>query len=135
MAPAGLDHHKLGMNKTLTSPLYVKFIRNEKEKIGGLFKFLAKFKTMKELRNLNIGILGGGQLGRMLSQAAIPLNIKLEHLDPDAQCPAANFSHKHTIGSFKETRDVREFGLNKDKIFKYIILRFKRVIFEILYLI
>jgi 5-(carboxyamino)imidazole ribonucleotide synthase len=75
---------------------------------------LAKFKAMKELRNLNIGILGGGQLGRMLSQAGVPLNVKLAHLDPDANCPASPYSKQHVIGSFKNSREVREFGKDKD---------------------
>ena len=69
---------------------------------------------MKELRNLNIGILGGGQLGRMLSQAGVPLNVKLAHLDPDANCPAGPYSKQHVVGSFKDSREVREFGKNKD---------------------
>lgn len=37
----------------------------------------------------SLAIIGGGQLGRMLALAAIPLGIKVHALDPDPQCPAA----------------------------------------------
>ncbi len=36
-----------------------------------------------------LAIIGGGQLGRMLALAAIPLGIKVHILDPDPRCPAA----------------------------------------------
>ncbi len=36
-----------------------------------------------------IGILGGGQLGRMLGQAAVAMGYRVGVLDPDAACPAA----------------------------------------------
>jgi 5-(carboxyamino)imidazole ribonucleotide synthase len=35
-----------------------------------------------------IGILGGGQLGRMLALAGIPLGMRFRFLDPDPDCPA-----------------------------------------------
>jgi 5-(carboxyamino)imidazole ribonucleotide synthase len=39
---------------------------------------------------MNLGVVGGGQLGRMLSQAALPLGIKTKFLDPsDQSCAAA----------------------------------------------
>lgn len=37
----------------------------------------------------DIGIVGGGQLGLMLVQAAIPLGLRTLVLDPDPRCPAA----------------------------------------------
>ncbi len=36
-----------------------------------------------------IGVLGGGQLGRMLALAAYPLGIRTTFLDPDASCPSS----------------------------------------------
>lgn len=36
-----------------------------------------------------IGVLGGGQLGRMLALAGIPLGLRFRFLDPDPSCPAA----------------------------------------------
>ncbi|MEX2442095.1 MAG: ATP-grasp domain-containing protein [Alkalispirochaeta sp.] len=37
----------------------------------------------------DIGIVGGGQLGLMLTEAAIPLGLRTLVLDPDPKCPAA----------------------------------------------
>lgn len=36
-----------------------------------------------------VGVLGGGQLGRMMALAGMPLGLKLRFLDPDPGCPAA----------------------------------------------
>ncbi|MHA8065999.1 5-(carboxyamino)imidazole ribonucleotide synthase [Aquirufa sp. ROCK2-A2] len=63
-----------------------------------------------------IGLLGGGQLGRMLLQAAIDLDFQIDCLDPDVNAPchtlAANFVH----GSFQDFDTVYQFGRNKDLI-------------------
>jgi 5-(carboxyamino)imidazole ribonucleotide synthase len=48
-----------------------------------------------------IGILGGGQLGRMLIQAGIDLNLKFKVLDPDIHAPCA------AISNFKEGKTYR----------------------------
>ena len=48
-----------------------------------------------------IGIVGGGQLGRMLALAAIPLGFEVTVLDPTPNCPAASCA-KQIVGSFKD---------------------------------
>ncbi len=63
-----------------------------------------------------IGVLGGGQLGRMLIQAANSLDIQLHMLDPDPQAPCALISHSFTQGSLLDYNTVLEFGQNKDLI-------------------
>ena len=42
-----------------------------------------------------IGILGGGQLGRMLSVAAARLGFRTCILEPGADCPASHVAHRH----------------------------------------
>ena len=39
--------------------------------------------------NKTIGIFGGGQLGRMMAQAALPLNIQCTFFEADTNCPSA----------------------------------------------
>ena len=39
--------------------------------------------------NKTIGIFGGGQLGRMMAQAALPLNIQCSFFEAETDCPAA----------------------------------------------
>ncbi|KAB5513207.1 phosphoribosylaminoimidazole carboxylase [Coniochaeta sp. 2T2.1] len=62
-----------------------------------------------------IGVLGGGQLGRMLIEAAGPLGIEVVVLD-DANCPARqiNLNSKHVTGSFKDPEKVRELARRVD---------------------
>lgn len=56
-----------------------------------------------------IGLLGGGQLGRMLCEAAGPLGIEVAVLDA-AACPAKqiNTSRRHVTGSFKDAARIRD---------------------------
>ena len=49
-----------------------------------------------------IGILGGGQLGRMLAMAARAMGYRIAILDPDPDCPAASFADVVVIGSFDD---------------------------------
>ncbi|KAM4059422.1 AIR carboxylase domain-containing protein [Hirsutella rhossiliensis] len=62
-----------------------------------------------------IGLLGGGQLGRMLCEAAGPLGYHVAVLDEDG-CPAkqVNGSDKHVCGSFKDAAKVRELAARCD---------------------
>lgn len=39
-----------------------------------------------------IGIFGGGQLGRMMAQAALPLNIQCTFFEANTDCPAGVLS-------------------------------------------
>lgn len=57
-----------------------------------------------------IGVLGGGQLGRMLCQAASCMGLKIAVLDPEKDCPARGLAYKHVVGSFRDTNAVREFA-------------------------
>jgi 5-(carboxyamino)imidazole ribonucleotide synthase len=61
-------------------------------------------------KNFKIGLLGGGQLGRMLLQAAIDLDIFVKVLDPDAQAPCASISSEFVNGSFLDFDTVYQFG-------------------------
>jgi 5-(carboxyamino)imidazole ribonucleotide synthase len=61
-----------------------------------------------------IGVLGGGQLGRMLLQAAIDWNVHLQFLDPDPQAPCAKIGHSFTCGSLQDFNTIYQFGRNKD---------------------
>ncbi|MCS6824167.1 MAG: 5-(carboxyamino)imidazole ribonucleotide synthase [Cytophagaceae bacterium] len=63
---------------------------------------------------LKLGILGGGQLGRMLIQAAADLDIETHVLDPDDDAPCKNFSTSFTKGSLTDYDSVYNFGKNMD---------------------
>ncbi|XAR53564.1 Phosphoribosylaminoimidazole carboxylase [Bertholletia excelsa] len=57
-----------------------------------------------------VGVLGGGQLGRMLCEAASQMAIKVIVLDPMENCPASALSHYHMVGSFDDGATVEEFS-------------------------
>ncbi|KAF7152251.1 hypothetical protein RHSIM_Rhsim01G0186900 [Rhododendron simsii] len=57
-----------------------------------------------------VGVLGGGQLGRMLCQAASQMAIKVIVLDPVENCPAGALSHCHVVGSYDDSVTVEEFA-------------------------
>ena len=49
-----------------------------------------------------IGILGGGQLGRMLGLAARAMGYRLAVLDPDPDCPAAGIADRMVVAGYDD---------------------------------
>lgn len=68
----------------------------------------------KFYQDLKIGVLGGGQLGRMLIQEAINLNINFHVLDSDADAPCKHIATKFVHGSITDYETVLDFGKNLD---------------------
>ncbi len=66
------------------------------------------------MANKNIGIVGGGQLGRMLTQAAKPLGFKVIILETSADCPAASVADGQILGSFTNEAKIRELAEKSD---------------------
>ena len=63
-----------------------------------------------------IGVLGGGQLGKMLCQEASKLGIRLNILEKDDTFPSAGVCPDITYGNFKDYDDVLSFGRKMDII-------------------
>ena len=63
-----------------------------------------------------LGILGGGQLGRMFIQEAISYNLDVHVLDPDENAPCKDISTTFEVGSLKDFDTVYAFGKGKDVI-------------------
>lgn len=57
-----------------------------------------------------LGILGGGQLGRMLIQSAIDFNMEVHILDPSKDAPCAALAHHFECGDLKDFDSVYNFG-------------------------
>ena len=63
-----------------------------------------------------IGIIGGGQLGRMSAMAAARLGYRCHILDPDPDSPAAQVSAAHTPGEYEDPGVLRAFAAAVDVI-------------------
>ncbi|MDQ0458092.1 5-(carboxyamino)imidazole ribonucleotide synthase [Rhizobium paknamense] len=55
-----------------------------------------------------IGIIGGGQLGRMLAMAAARLGLKTIILEPQADCPAAQVANTHLKAAYDDAQALAE---------------------------
>ena len=62
------------------------------------------------LPGATLGILGGGQLGRMFTAAARTLGYSVIVLDPDPYSPAAHFADRHIVADFSDQHALEEFG-------------------------
>jgi 5-(carboxyamino)imidazole ribonucleotide synthase len=73
---------------------------------------------MKSLQpdQLKVGILGGGQLGRMLIQSAINYNFFIKILDPDENAPCAAIANEFKKGRLDDFNTVYKFGKDCDVI-------------------
>ncbi len=64
--------------------------------------------------SLRVGILGGGQLGRMFIQNAISYNTNIKVLDPDQDAPCKHLCDKFVVGSLTDFDTVYKFGKQTD---------------------
>lgn len=65
-------------------------------------------------QNFTLGVLGGGQLGRMLIQSAIDFNIDVHVIDPDKNAPCKHIATQFSIGALTNEDTVYHFGKQCD---------------------
>jgi 5-(carboxyamino)imidazole ribonucleotide synthase len=65
---------------------------------------------------LKVGILGGGQLGRMLLQAAANYQVETHVMENDDECPAAHLCRHFIKGNIRDYNDVYNFAKNLDAL-------------------
>jgi len=68
------------------------------------------------MSEINLGIIGGGQLGSMLSVAAKKLNIKTTVYCNDIDAPAQNFCNEFIFGEYNDQTKILEFAKKVDII-------------------
>ena len=66
----------------------------------------------------NLGIIGGGQLGSMLSEAAKKLDIKTVVYADDIDAPAQNFCNEFIQGEYSDKEKIKKF-INKVDVITY----------------
>jgi 5-(carboxyamino)imidazole ribonucleotide synthase len=65
---------------------------------------------------MKIGILGGGQLGRMLLQEGANYPVETWLMESDMNCPAAHLCHHFVLGDIRDFNDVYDFGQMVDAL-------------------
>ena len=63
-----------------------------------------------------IGVLGGGQLGRMLGFAARAMGYRIMVLDPDPACPSASIADRVVAGAYDDVAAARELAAASDVV-------------------
>jgi len=63
-----------------------------------------------------LGVVGGGQLGRMLAEAASPLGVDLVVLDPTPDCPAATVAVDQIVADFDDADAIDELASRVDAL-------------------
>ncbi|MEW6630595.1 MAG: 5-(carboxyamino)imidazole ribonucleotide synthase [Pseudomonadota bacterium] len=63
-----------------------------------------------------IGIIGGGQLGRMLAVAAARLGYRTIVLEPQADCPAAQVANRQIVAAYDETNALEQLATASDVV-------------------
>ena len=63
-----------------------------------------------------IGIIGGGQLGRMLAMAAARLNFRIIILEPQADCPAAQVASEQIVAAYDDAAALAELARRCDVV-------------------
>lgn len=64
--------------------------------------------------SFKLGVLGGGQLGRMLIQSAMNYDVHIYAMDSTLSAPCGKLAHEFTIGDINDFGDVLDFGKDKD---------------------
>ncbi|NLZ51623.1 MAG: 5-(carboxyamino)imidazole ribonucleotide synthase [Thermoanaerobacteraceae bacterium] len=64
--------------------------------------------------DFKIGIIGGGQLGKMLAQDAKKINFSVTVLDPTPNCPAYSLVDNQIVAGFYDEDKIRELVVNSD---------------------
>ncbi len=80
------------------------------------------------MKEINLGIIGGGQLGSMLSVAAKKLNVRTTIYCDDANAPAQNFCDDFIFGNYNDKNKILEFTNKVD----FITYEFENIPYETL---
>lgn len=78
--------------------------------------YLCAMKKQWQGRNFRLGMLGGGQLGRMFIQEALNYDVHVHCLDADPEAPCSLIASSYTVASLNDYDAVMAFGQDKDVI-------------------
>jgi 5-(carboxyamino)imidazole ribonucleotide synthase len=65
-------------------------------------------------RPISVGIIGGGQLGKMIAQEARRMSLKIIVLDPTEGCPASGIADEQIVANFKDENAIMRLAAKCD---------------------
>jgi phosphoribosylaminoimidazole carboxylase, PurK protein len=71
-------------------------------------------KSRLSPNEITLGIIGGGQLGKMMGLEARRMSINLVYLDPEINCPASTISDQMIVSDFKDEKAIIELAKKSD---------------------
>ncbi|MGI0025060.1 MAG: 5-(carboxyamino)imidazole ribonucleotide synthase, partial [Nitrososphaera sp.] len=63
-----------------------------------------------------VGIIGGGQLGKMIAHEARRMSLKVIVLDPTVGCPAAKIADEQIVADFKDESAIMQLANSCDVV-------------------
>lgn len=109
MAEFALQRYYL--NKNVDQIIVPKLINHSEKPF-----YLCFMKKLWYGNSARLGMVGGGQLGRMFIQEAINFDVHVHVLDPDPNAPCRHIAHSFTQGALTDYNALYNFGLDKDVI-------------------
>ena len=70
----------------------------------------------KDKTKQKIGIIGGGQLGKMMILEAKKMGFYVSILDPTKKCPAHSIADQHLVADFDDKKAIRKLAQQSDLI-------------------
>ena len=120
-ATVGVSSRSAASRRALSRPTHRIPVRRAARPAAGLFDGGKGDRPVDAVsadglpRTAKIGILGGGQLGRMLAIAGAPMGVRVHSLDPNPASPASIVAIP-TEGSFQDAADVIAFAKDCDVV-------------------
>ena len=68
------------------------------------------------MKNKILGIIGGGQLGRMTALAAAKFGIECHIFDPDSNAPAFQVCAKSFVNEYEDLEAIKDFASGVDAV-------------------
>jgi 5-(carboxyamino)imidazole ribonucleotide synthase len=65
-------------------------------------------------RPLRVGIIGGGQLGKMIAHEAKRMALEVIILDPTRECPASSIADELIVADFKDEDAIMRLAAESD---------------------
>ena len=71
-------------------------------------------KSQLSPNDITLGIIGGGQLGKMIGIEAKRMSLNLAYLDPDKNCPASTIADKLFVSDYKDEKSILDLAQESD---------------------